>query len=154
MFFLNFLKHFKYIGVLPTFMSVHHACLVLSEDRRRGGIFWNCNDRWLWATMWILRLEPRPFAEAACAGFCCFSLRQCFSVCLWLSWKILCRPLACVLSAGFKSMNYHAQLASCVVASLQPLWFFVFRRWRAPHILLQTHSPVDLAHIFEWLVRM
>lgn len=55
-----------YCGVLPACRSVctSWACTVPIEARRGGQFLWNCYRK-LWATIWIMGLEPRFSGRAA-----------------------------------------------------------------------------------------
>ena len=59
-YFINFLQLlFMHMSVLPACMSVHHmqACLLPAEVGRGCQIPWNWSYRWLWSSMWVLRIE-------------------------------------------------------------------------------------------------
>lgn len=52
---------------LPACMLLHPMCLVPTEARRRHLMPYNWGYRWLWASTWVLRMEPGSSARAASA---------------------------------------------------------------------------------------
>ena len=51
-------------GCFPACMSVHHKHAGLSEVKGQHWIPRNWSYRWLWATMFILGIEPRSFGRS------------------------------------------------------------------------------------------
>ena len=51
-------------GCFPACMSVHHKYAGLSEVKGQHWIPRNWSYRWLWATMFILGIEPRSFGRS------------------------------------------------------------------------------------------
>lgn len=56
--------NFNVCTCLPACMSVHHLCVWDPLETRRGHqIFWNWSYRYLWATLWVLGVEPGSLEE-------------------------------------------------------------------------------------------
>lgn len=56
--------HFMYMGVLPAYICT--PCMSRAHRGQRGcWIPWNRSYRWLWDTIWMLRIEPQSFAGTA-----------------------------------------------------------------------------------------
>jgi hypothetical protein len=78
--FLSFMS----VGVLSKHMWPC-ACLIAWEVRRGQQIFGDWSYRWLWATMWALRIEPRMSARAGSVLTIEPSLKLSVCVCVSLS---------------------------------------------------------------------
>lgn len=54
------------MGILPGMcVCVLYTCLVLQEMRVGYWSPWNCNYRWLWATVWVLGIEHNSSGRSA-----------------------------------------------------------------------------------------
>lgn len=108
-------SHSNFYFVLSAYIP--HVCLVPLEARKGHQIPWNWTDQWLWATMGMLRIEPRSSlwtsvlncwtissAPAFSVFFCLFVVlfirlfEQALTVELRLNWDLWKR---------FSSLPYH-----------------------------------------------
>lgn len=123
---------------------LYHGCTVPTEARRGLPVLWVWNNRWLWATMWVMRIKPRSlqeqpvplisepffipwsqkFEHARCALHHCCLLRSCDCKCL--VWAVIlvvmnqpCSWLA--TSEQWYSFSYLVFTAPLCFACLVPL---------------------------------
>lgn len=77
------------LGGLPWYISVHQIHAVFIDTRRGQRIPWNWAYREWWASMWMLRMEPKFSGRAACAEPSLQPLIYVFLMCgIFMWWKI------------------------------------------------------------------
>ena len=57
--------YFMCMGVLSACMSVYHVCVWCPQRPEEGTWYWNY--KWLWATIWMLGIEPRSSTRGLCS---------------------------------------------------------------------------------------
>lgn len=58
------LFHFTRMGILPSLVSVYHACVVPAEVRRQYRVPWDWIHSWFRVSMCVLGIEPKSSAKA------------------------------------------------------------------------------------------